>query len=268
MWTEQASVRRPHGCCLVAGREAVDCLAARCHVGVENAGTRAPAPPYAVAMESTPDLTALFPPYRLVIRAGDLTLRMLTDADLPEYAALIRRPIFEHADADYVFPWYAVEPDERVRAALRFQWGLRTRLSPEQWTLPLGIWADGRLIGCQDLSADRFATRRTVESGSWLTRDQHGRGYGTLMRQAMLVFAFDHLGATRAESAAAVGNAASYGVSRACGYVDNGTEVSTLPGPPLVQQRFLVTPETLRRPKVPVEVEGLGDDLRAMLGAA
>lgn len=88
------------------------------------------------------------------------------------------------------------------------------------------------------------------------------------MRQAMLVFAFDHLGATRAESAAAVGNASSFGVSRACGYVDNGTQISRLAGAPLLEQRFLVTPDTLRRPSVPVEVEGLSEELREMLGAA
>ena len=119
-----------------------------------------------------------------------------------------------------------------------------------------------------DLMATRFAQRKAIDSGSWLTRDQHSRGYGTLMRQAMLVFAFDHLGATRAESAAAVGNASSFGVSRACGYVDNGTQISRLAGPPLLEQRFLVTPDTLRRPSVPVEVEGLSEELREMLGAA
>ena len=82
--------------------------------------------------------------------------------------------------------------------------------------------------GAQDVSAERFGERRTVTSGSWLTLDAHGNGYGRLMRQAMLVLAFDHLGALRAESAAVVGNAPSYGVSRACGYIDNGTEISTI----------------------------------------
>lgn len=218
-------------------------------------------------MDPIPGLSSLFAPHALVIRAGALTLRVLTDADLPEYAELIRRPIFDDPGVEYVFPWYAVDPEVRVREALRFQWRLRAGFSPESWTIPLGIWVDGRLIGCQDASADRFAQRRVIESGSWLTRDQHRQGYGTLMRQAMLVFVFDHLRASRAESAAALDNAASFGVSRACGYVDNGTQVSSLPGAPLLEQRFLVTPDTLRRPDVPVEVEGLGDELREMLGA-
>ncbi|MGO1225904.1 MAG: GNAT family N-acetyltransferase [Brachybacterium sp.] len=215
---------------------------------------------------SFPDLVALHPPFGLVLRAGDLTLRPLADADLPEYAALLRRPIFEDPESPAKFWWYREEPEVRVRNALSFQWRLRSGISPEEWTLPLGIWAGGRLIGCQDLSAVRFAERRTVTSGSWLTLDAHGNGYGTLMRQAMLVLAFDHLGATRAESSAAVGNDASFGVSRACGYVENGTHMSTLPGPTVLEQRFLVTPESFRRPSVPVQVEGVTAPLRAMLG--
>lgn len=214
-----------------------------------------------------PSLGELFPPLGLVVRAGELALRPLADQDLPEYAALIRRPIFEDPDSPQVFPWYRAEPEGRVREALRFQWRLRCGISPESWTLPFGVWAGGRLIGAQDVSAVRFAERRTVTSGSWLTLDAHGNGYGKLMRQAMLVLAFDHLGALRAESAAVIGNAPSYGVSHACGYVDNGTEISTIPGSHQEQQRFLVTPELLRRPEVPVEVEGLTPALQSMLGA-
>ena len=220
-----------------------------------------------MAMTERSDLALLHPPFGLVLRAGDLTLRLLQDADLPEYAELLRRPIFEDESAPYVFGWYRIEPEQRVRNALSFQWQLRSAVGPEKWTLPFGIWAQGRLIGCQDVSAKRFAERRTVSSGSWLTLEAHGRGYGTLMRQAMLVLAFDHLGAERAESSAVIGNDASFGVSRACGYLDNGTEMSTLPGPVTLEQRFLVTPETFRRPSVSVEVGGLTEQLRAMLGA-
>ena len=222
---------------------------------------------YSVPMTDFPDLALLHPPFGLVLRAGALTLRPLADADLPEYAALLRRPIFEDPESPAVFGWYRAEPAVRVRDALSFQWRLRSEVSPEGWTLPLGIWADGHLIGCQDIAAVRFAERRTVTSGSWLTLGSHGRGYGTLMRQAILVLAFDHLGALRAESAAAVGNEASIAVSRACGYVENGTQMSTLPGPTTCEQRFLATPESFRRPSAPVQVEGLTPELRALLGA-
>ena len=43
--------------------------------------------------------------------------------------------------------------------------------------------------------------------------------------------------------------------------------MSTLPGPAVLEQRFLVTPETFRRPNATVEVEGVTAQLRKMLGA-
>ena len=46
-------------------------------------------------MTAFPGLATIHPPSGLVLRAGDLVLRQLADADLPEYAALLRRPIFE-----------------------------------------------------------------------------------------------------------------------------------------------------------------------------
>lgn len=213
------------------------------------------------------DLAAIHPPFGLQLRAGDLTLRPFAEEDLPEYADLLRRPIFEDLSADHVFPWYQTDPDTRVREALRFQWRLRAQLSREEWTLPMGIWAGGRLIGGQDVAARAFAERRTVTSGSWLTLDAQGQGYGKLMRQAVLVLAFDHLGAERAESSAVVGNERSFRVSYGCGYVDNGTMVSDDGGRRQLQQRFLVTPESFRRPQAQVQVEGVTPALLELLGA-
>lgn len=223
------------------------------------------APSSAPSSTPFPALSEIFPPFGLAVHAGDLTLRLFTDADFPEYAALLREPIFDDPEAEYVFPWYRVDPEQRVRESLRFQWRLRAQIQPDDWTLTFGIWAGGRLIGSQDLGATKFATRRAVTSGSWLTRSAHGQGYGKLMRQAVLVLAFDHLGASRAESSASVHNARSIAVSRACGYVDNGTEVSGMYDSRVVEQKFLVTPETFQRPAVGVEVEGLNDELKAML---
>lgn len=213
------------------------------------------------------DLAELFPPFALRVEAGPLTLRVLRDEDFAEYAALLRRPIFEDEGADHVFPWYAVEPDVRVANAVQFQWRHRAAASPVSWNLPLGVFAEGELVGTQDLGAEDFALRRTVTSGSWLTRDVHGRGWGRLMRQAMLVLAFDHLGALRAESEAVLGNERSLGVSRTCGYVENGTRVALEGDAVRTLQRVLVTPHTLRRPDVDVTVTGITPALRSLLGA-
>lgn len=218
--------------------------------------------------ESTRDpLVDVFAPFGLEITAGDLTMRLLRDEDLPEYAELLRKPIFEDESSDLVFPWYAVDADERVRRSVQFQWSLRSQCTTERWVLSFGVFVDGRLIGMQDINAEHFAVRRAIGTGSWLTLDEHGKGYGKLMRQAVLVVAFDHLGAERAETSAVVGNLRSYGVSRGAGYADNGTEVIEENGQRKVLQRFVVTPERLRRPKVSVQVTGLTPEVRELLGA-
>ena len=87
------------------------------------------------------------------------------------------------------------------------------------------------------------------------------------MRQMVLVLAFDHLGAVCAQSSAIVGNAASLAVSRHCGYVDDGTDV-TLNGEARVElQRVKVTPSTFVRPATEVRVHGLTPQLLQQLGA-
>lgn len=215
-----------------------------------------------------PGLAAVFPPLGLRITVGDLELRPFADADLPEYAALLRRPIFADESADHVFPWYAVDPDTRVLNALRFQWTLRGAIRPESWTLTFGIRHRGRLIGSQDVVAQHFARRRTVSTGSWLTLDAQGYGLGKLMRQAVLVLAFDHLGALRAETAAVQGNAPSQGVSRACGYRSDGTQVNLDGERVNIHDRFVLTPEDFVRPEETVSVDAFTPALRSLLGVA
>ncbi|WP_058235110.1 GNAT family N-acetyltransferase [Devriesea agamarum] len=216
---------------------------------------------------SAPDpLAKAFPPFGVRIEAGELTLRLMRDQDFPEYFELLDSPIFEDEEADHVFPWYRQNPSERQRGALIYQWKVRAGFEPDGWRLPMAVLKNGRIIGSQEISAEQFSVTRCVRSGSWLTRSEQGRGFGKLMRQMMLVFAFDYLGATRAESSAVIGNQASFGVSRVCGYELNGTSVESAGGRSVVEQRFVVTPDTLVRPDVEVRVIGLTDELREMLG--
>jgi RimJ/RimL family protein N-acetyltransferase len=88
------------------------------------------------------------------------------------------------------------------------------------------------------------------------------------MRAAVLLFAFDHLGARTARSGAFTDNIASNTVSRKLGYVPDGTETHVRRGAPAVQQRLLLTREAfdLHRPQWTLEVKGYTDDLRALLG--
>ena len=104
----------------------------------------------------------------------------------------------------------------------QWYWRCRGNMSPQEWTLLLGIWHDGEFIGCQDVEAKDFATLKTVSTGSWLRQSVHGRGFGKEMRAAVALYAFDWLGAEVAESEAAAWNQQSLGVSRSLGYELNG----------------------------------------------
>lgn len=101
-------------------------------------------------------------------------------------------------------------------------WRSRGTWSPSSWCLDLAVEHGGRVVGVQALEGDDFVTLRTVDSFSWLALESRGRGLGVAMREAVLGLAFDHLGAVAAVSSAALGNAASLGVSRRLGYADNG----------------------------------------------
>ena len=45
-----------------------------------------------------------------------------------------------------------------------------------QFGLPLAVFLAGEPVGGQDLWAEDFAARRSVASGSWITRHQHHGG--------------------------------------------------------------------------------------------
>lgn len=77
------------------------------------------------------------------------------------------------------------------------------------------------------------------------------------MRAAVLVLAFDHLGARFARSSAFVDNATSRRVSERLGHVDDGVEYHDRRGAPVRMHRLRVDPSTFRRREHPVTVEGL-----------
>ena len=157
--------------------------------------------------------------------------------------------------------------DQGLRNSQQFLWQARSAITPENWSLTMAVFEGEALIGSQDVSAKDFGKLHVVDSGSYLRLDAQGRGLGTLMRQMMLVLAFDHLGAVRAESGAIVGNERSLAVSRRCGYQLDGTAV-VLNGENRVELlRVMVTPEAFIRPDVEVRVDGLTPALLQQLGA-
>lgn len=212
-------------------------------------------------------LVSIFPAYALRVRCGDLELRVLREADLPELYALYDEPIFPDPKADYVFGWWKVAEPRRRFNAFQFWAGARASFGMNAWTLQFGVWADGRLVGAQDLNAHSFILTKEVSSGSWLIGQMQGRGYGKLMRQMVLTLAFDHFGAKVARSNAGVHNAASQGVSRSVGYEPDGTQTIIDQLANVVEmQRMRLIPENFRRPAAKVEVTGLHQQLLDSLG--
>jgi RimJ/RimL family protein N-acetyltransferase len=84
------------------------------------------------------------------------------------------------------------------------------------------------------------------------------------MRAAVLTWAFDHLGATRARSAAFVDNAASRRVSEKLGYRPDGGFTEARRGTRAEKTRFLLERDAFRRPGWTLQVEGLAACLPAL----
>lgn len=200
----------------------------------------------------------LWPLFDLRLRTARLELRLPADDDIVRLAALARQGVHEPGVMPFTVPWTTLPSPQYERGLVQFYWGTRASWKPESWRLVLMVTHEGEPIGCQEVAADEFATRRVVNTGSWLGRAHHGRGFGKEMRAAVLAFAFDHLGAEVAESEAMLDNAASAGVSRSIGYEDNGIGRLVPEGAPRDTQRFRLTLDAWRsRPRDPVEVIGL-----------
>ena len=200
-----------------------------------------------------------WPLHRLVLRTPRLELRPDDDEGARELAELARGPIHDPEHMPFSCPWSDAPAEERPGNVLQHLWHSRAAHGPDNWRLPLIVRCDGRVAGVQNLRAAHFATTREVSSGSWLGRSYQGRGIGTEMRAAVLMFAFDHLGAGQARSGAYLNNVASLAVSRKLGCVGDGTEITTPRGYRAVEQRLLLTRERFaaHRPEFTLGVEGL-----------
>lgn len=203
------------------------------------------------------ELEDIWPLFGLEITTPRLVLRPVRDADLPGLAQAALDGVHDPERTPFSFPWTDAAPADLPRNLVAYQWSLRGRVSPHNWTVAFAVRFEDRVVGSQDLSAHDFDNRRTVNTGSWLTQSVHGRGLGTEMRAAMLLFAFDVLGAKWAESGAASWNEASIKVSKKLGYELNGvTRVAPRPGEPEDEQRVRLEREAFVRPDWSIGVRG------------
>lgn len=210
-------------------------------------------------------IETVWPLFALELATPRLVLRPLRDDDLAPLTEAAIAGIHDPDRMPFSAPWTDAEPDVLRREFARFHWGRRAQLRPDAWGISFTVIESGTPIGIQDLDGHDFRVRRTVSTGSWLTRTAQGRGLGREMRAAVLLFAFDVLGAEWAESGAASWNEASLGVSRSLGYRENGLErVQSRPGQVDDLVRLRVSAAGFTRPDWGLRVTG-GDDAREAL---
>jgi RimJ/RimL family protein N-acetyltransferase len=194
----------------------------------------------------------------LRLRTPRLELRLPTEGDLDDLAALAALGVHDPLVQPFSFPWTDVSPVERARSTLQYQWTQWGLWKPEKWALELAVLRDGTVVGIQSMTAENFAVLREVHTGSWLGLAHHGQGIGTEMRAAILHLAFAGLSAQHAVSAAFSDNPASLGVSRKLGYRDDGIEHQVNRGRPAVVKRLRLDLAAWEATaSVPVTIEGL-----------
>jgi RimJ/RimL family protein N-acetyltransferase len=202
----------------------------------------------------------------LVLRTPRLELRPDDDPGLDELVEVAYGGVHDPATMPFLTPWTDADPRYLGRGTLQFYWAQRARFAPESWALHFLVRHEGRVLGVQSLTGNDFGVLRTVGSGSWLGRPHQGRGFGTEMRAAVLLLAFDHLGAVAADSGAFADNPASLRVSERLGYRPNGVRTHLRRGEPATEVLLRVTPDEFVRPDWTLKVEGL-DACRGLLGA-
>jgi RimJ/RimL family protein N-acetyltransferase len=157
----------------------------------------------------------------LLIETPRLKLRLPREDELPALAQAARN-IADPDGPRLQMPWMYSDSPGMERQFLQRHWRALAHWKPASWHLPLAVLLAAEPIGVQDLWAQEFAQRRSVGTGSWITRARQGCGYGTEARAAVLDLAFGHLGAGEALTEHTEGNHASERVSRKLGYVPNG----------------------------------------------
>jgi RimJ/RimL family protein N-acetyltransferase len=214
-------------------------------------------------------MSGRWPLFDLRLTSPRLELRYADDSDLLELAEVAGEGIHPPDVMPFMTPWSDAPPAERARSVLQWNWRGRAVLRPESWSLPFAVVSDGRVVGIQDVVASDFEFVREVSTGSWLGQRHQGQGIGTEMRAAVLALAFEGLRSRFALSGAFTDNPASIAVSRRCGYEPDGIARLVRRGRPETQLRLRLSRERWAEfATTPVQIHGLTDEVKAMLGAA
>ncbi|MDT7783790.1 MAG: hypothetical protein QOF58_2209 [Pseudonocardiales bacterium] len=200
-----------------------------------------------------------WPLRHLVLRTPRLELRPDDDEGLFELVGVAKEGVHDPAEMPFTVPWTDSLPNDDGMSMLQFYWGQRAAVAKKDWTINFIARFEGEVVGVQAVSARDFGVLREINSGSWLGQKFQGSGLGTEMRIAVLQFAFDHLDARIARSAAWLGNHASNRVSAKLGYVHDGTIGIAPRGERLEHVRLRLDAANFVRPEWNVSVEGLAE---------
>jgi RimJ/RimL family protein N-acetyltransferase len=200
----------------------------------------------------------------LRITAGPVELRGITDDLLGPLADLAINGIHDPGFMPFGIPWSIAPAEEMPRNTAQFHWGQRANFSPARWSMDLAVFYNGELAGSQGFGTRDFLITRIGETGSWLGREFQGRGIGTAMRKVICAFIFDHLDAEFITSSAFTDNPASLGVSRKCGYRENGVSILNRMDKSATLQQLILEPGNLIRYEHKLTVEGLPEFRRSI----
>jgi RimJ/RimL family protein N-acetyltransferase len=198
--------------------------------------------------------------------AEDVELRLPDDREVDELAEVAVAGVHELGRSPFAADWTVMYPPTLRRNVAQDQWRNRGAWKVQDWRLTLAVFVDGRVVGCQEVSGERFPVRRRVQTASWLGLAHQGQGIGTTARAAVLSFAFDLLEARTAHSDALEGNVASQRVSERLGYRPNGFDVAEREDQRVHVLRYCLTAEDwVAQPRPPVRVDGF-DACRDLFG--
>lgn len=213
----------------------------------------------------TRTLEEIWPPYGLVVEAGDLRMTALREADVPEVLDVVAGGIHDPSWTPFLFPWTDAPAEEMPANYLRFYASTLTRTVDGDVSLELVVRRNGQVIGMQGMNGPDVAGARRLETGSWLGLPFQGQGLGTRMRRMMCALAFDGLGLDAVTSSAWEDNAASRRVSEKVGYLETGRGQAERRGVPTGEVFFELRPEGFVRGDEPVRITG-AEELRRFLG--
>lgn len=165
-----------------------------------------------------------WPLYELEIKTEKCVLRLPSDQELFDHVDGFHSDVFAFGEAGFLNGdwWKKQKGLEFNTQFLRYQWLLRANWQNKNWSMPLGIFVDDKLVGMQSLRNNGVEKRimwgdKAAYTGSWLLKDYHGKGIGKAARAGIARLAFD-IGFKWVISTAIPANEASIGVSKSLGY--------------------------------------------------